>query len=263
MKKRVCALLTALCLLFLPCLALASTADEPVQRVFDEADLLSSSTEQSLEEAIDAIRRQFSFDVVVVTVPHTSGQEPKYFAADFYDYGGFGLNATHDGILLLIVSSTRKYFMLNTGVSEQVFDDSTLYGVEDEVVPYLRSNDYNGAASAFVNRVRARLLLLTPGGRANAALPFLGGLGLVSSVITTLIMKVQMRSVRRKSNASQYIRRGSFNLSRSQDIYLYTTTTRTRIETSSGNGGGHIGGSGSGGFTGSSGTHHSGHGGSF
>ncbi len=262
MKKKVFAFMAALLLLLAPCLALASSAESGAQRVFDEANLLSPSTEDQLEQAIDAIRRQFSFDVVVVTVPHTSGQEPRYFAADFYDYGGFGLNDTHDGILFLVVSSTRKYFMLNTGVSEQIFNDSALYAVEDEVVPRLRVNDYNGAASAFVDQVRSRLLLLTPGGRANAALPFLGGLGLAVSAITTLIMKAQMRTVRRKSNASQYVRRGSFQLSRSQDIYLYTTTTRTRIETSSG-GGGHGHGGGGGGFTGSSGTHHSGHGGSF
>lgn len=260
MMKRLFALALALLLIALP--AIAEQRAASVQRVFDEADLLSAATENSLQEAIDGIRQQFSFDVVVVTVPHTSGQEPMYFAADFYDYGGFGLNETHDGILLLIVSSTRKYFMLNTGVAEQIFTDSVLYEIEDDVVPRLRQNDYNGAASAFVRGVRQRLTLMTPAGRANAALPVTSIAGLVIALITTLIMKAQMRTVRRKSNAAQYVRRGSFSLTRSQDIYLYTTTTRTRIETSSGSSGGHGGHSG-GGFTGSSGTHHSGHGGSF
>lgn len=253
MMKRLLALLAALLLVSLHALA--------EQRVFDEAGLLSASAESRLEDAISGVRSKYSFDVVIATVPHTNGKEIQYFAADFYDYSGFGMNSTHDGILFLIVSSTRKYYILNTGVSEQIFDDSTLYGIEDEVVPFLRQNDYDGAMLRFVSEVDGCLERHTPLGRANAALPVLAAVGVAAALITALVFKAQMRTVRRKSSASDYIRKGSFRLTRSQDIYLYTTTTRTRIETSSGSrGGGHGGG---GGFTGSSGTHHSGHGGSF
>ena len=69
-----------------------------------------------------------------------------------------------------------------------------------------------------------------------------------------------MRTVRRKQDAMSYVKKDSFRLTRSQDIYLYTSTTRQRIVEPSRSGGG--GGS-SGGFHGSSGTHHGGHGGKF
>ena len=248
MMKRLLALLTLFCLLSVPALA--------EQRVFDEADLLSSSTESALEKAIAAIQKDYQFDVVIAAVPHTNNMETKYFAADFYDYGGFGLNSTHDGILFLIVSSTRKYFILNTGVSEQIFSDAVLYDIEDEVIPHLKRNDYDGAMTEFVFQVRSRLNLHTPLGRANAAFPVLLAVGIGVALIVTLIFKAQMRTVRRQTDAARYIRQS--HLTRSQDIYLYTSMSRTRIETSSGSGG-----HGGGGFTGSSGTHHSGHGGSF
>lgn len=252
MMKRLLALLTLFCLLAVPALA--------EQRVFDEANLLSPATESALEKAIASIQQDYQFDVVIATVPHTNSMEIKDFAADFYDYGGFGLNSTHDGILFLIVSSTRKYFMLNTGVSEQIFSDAVLYGVEDEVVPHLRRNDYDGAVTEFVSQVRRRLNLHTPLGRANAAFPVLLAAGIGVALIVTLIFKAQMKTVRRQTDATHYIRQS--RLTRSQDIYLYTSTSRSRIETSSGgHGGGHRGHGG--GFTGSSGTHHSGHGGSF
>ncbi|MBR1585404.1 MAG: TPM domain-containing protein [Clostridia bacterium] len=250
--KRLIALLTVLL-----CVALPAMAE---QRVFDEADLLSAATESQLETAIGQIGSQYSFDVVIATVPHTNNQEPRYFAADFYDYGGFGYNSTHDGVLLLIVSSTRKYFILTTGTGERIFSDSVLYDIEDAVVPSMRRNDFNNAAIVFVDEVGDRLQLHTPLGRANALFPFLVAIGLVVALITTLIFKAQMKTVRRQTSATQYIRQGSFNLSRVQDVYLYSSTTRTRIETSSSSGG-HSGGGG--GFTGSSGTHHGGHGGSF
>ena len=247
-------------LLILLCVALPALAE---QRVFDEGNLLSAATESTLEAQIADIANQFQFDVVIVTVPHTNGMEPRYFAADFYDYGGFGRNATHDGILFLIVSSTRQYYMLNTGVSEQIFTDSKLYDVEDQVVPYLRQNDYNGAAETFVHCVRQEMNLHTPLGRANALFPFLLAAGVLAGAVTVLIFRGQMKTVRHKMSASHYIRKGSFQLNRVQDIYLYTSTSRARIETPSSSGGGGHGGGGGGGFTGSSGTHHSGHGGSF
>ncbi len=254
--KRFFLLLTALLLTALPALA--------EQRVFDEADLLSASTEKTLEEAIADIQRHYSFDVVVVTVPHTNNRDIQYFAADFYDYGGFGFNSTHDGILFIISSSTRKYYILNTGTAESIFSDSVLYGIEDEVVPHLRQNRYDSAMTAFVSQVSRRLNLHTPLGRANALFPMLLIAGVIVALITILIFKAQMKTVRRQSNASRYIRKGSFQLSRSQDIYLYTTTSRAMIQapSSGGHGGGGHGGGG-GGFTGSSGTHHSGHGGGF
>ncbi|MBQ9263174.1 MAG: TPM domain-containing protein [Clostridia bacterium] len=231
------------------------------QRVFDEANLLSASTENRLEQAISDVASAYQFDVVIATVPHTNNRETKYFAADFYDYGSFGYNSTHDGILLLIVSSTRQYYILNTGIAEQIFSDSVLYDIEDDVVPYLRQNNYDAATLQFVAQVQSRLQLHTPLGRANALFPFLLAFGLIAALVTTLIFKAQMKTVRRQTSASRYIRQGSFQLNRMQDIYLYTTQSRVRIETSSG--GGDNGGGGGGGFTGSSGTHHSGHGGGF
>ena len=245
-------------LMILLCVALPAMAE---QRVFDEAGVLSASTEEALEEMIDAIRKEFEFDVVVAAVPHTNNMEIHYFAADFYDYGGFGFHNTHDGILLLVSTSNRKYYILNTGVAERIFSDSALYAIEDDMLPFLRQSNYDSGAAAFVRGVQSRLTRFTPLGRANAVFPVLILAGLAVALITTLIFKRQMKTVRLQSSATRYIRQGSFSLTRIQDIYLYTTTTRTRIETSSGRSGGH--GGGHGGFTGSSGTHHTGHGGSF
>lgn len=253
--KRFFWLLLALLLFALPALA--------EQRVFDEADLLTASTESALEEAIADIQSQYAFDVVIVTVPHTNNQEIQYFAADFYDYGGFGFNSTHDGILFIISSSTRKYYILNTGTGESIFSDSVLYEIEDEVVPYLRQNRYDDAMAEFVRQVSHRLNLHTPLGRANALFPLLLIAGVAVGLITILIFKAQMKTVRRQSNASRYIRKGSFQLNRSQDIYLYTSTSRAMIQQPSSGGHGGGGHGGGGGFTGSSGTHHTGHGGGF
>ena len=252
MKKLLIFLALFLCVLF------PASAE---QRVFDEAKILSAAQQSELESAIESVRKTYDFDVVLATVPNTAGKDIRYFAADFYDYGDFGAGDQHDGIILLIATATRQYTVVNTGRGNRIFGESALDDVEDAIVPSLRQNQYSQAMHAFVQAVAARLEKCTPLGRANAALPFLVLIGAAVGLLSALILKGQMKSVRKKTSAHRYVRKGSFHLTRVQDVYLYTTTTRTRIETSSGSRGGGSGSSG--GFTGSSGTFHTGRSGSF
>lgn len=53
------------------------------------------------------------------------------------------------------------------------------------------------------------------------------GIGLLVALIVTLIMKGQLRSVRFKHSASDYVRSGSLRLTQSHDLYLYRNVTRT------------------------------------
>ena len=253
--KKLLALLLLLLLFVTPALADGN-------RVIDDADVLSASDEAALEQAITLIREKYQFDVVLLTKTSIDGKTPRYYAADYYDYNGFGYGDKHDGTILLLVTGggtgNRDYWYLFTGRGEKLFDDDAMYELEDAMLPYLRASNFSAGMAKFVSGVEARLEYMTPKNRTTRAAVIIFGVGLVIGLIVALIFKGQMKTVRRKVGAQSYIKDGSFNLSRVQDIYLYTTTTRHKIETSS-SGGGHGGG----GFTGSSGTHHTGHGGKF
>ncbi len=230
-------------------------------RVIDDSDVLSAFDEAALEQVIALIGEEYQFDVVLLTKTSIDGKLPRYYAADYYDYGGYGYGDTHDGIILLLVTGAevgnRDYTIVNTGRSEKIFDDDAMYELEDAMLPYLRASNFSAGMAQFVAGVEERLEYMTPKNRTvRAALIAFGG-GLVIGVIVALILKGQLKTVRRKIGAKSYIRDGSFQLNRVQDIYLYTTTTRRKIETQS-SGGGHGGG-----FTGSSGTHHTSHSGKF
>ncbi len=252
--KKILALLLLLLLFVTPALADGN-------RVIDDADVLSSSDESTLEKAIALIGEQYQFDVVLLTKTSIDGKVPRYYAGDYYDYGGYGYGENHDGIILLLVTGAgagdRDYTIVNTGLGEMVFDDNALYAIEDNMLPYLRASNYSAGMARFVTDVEARLEYMTPKNRTMRAAVVMTGIGLAVGIIVALILKGQMKTVRRKVGAQSYVRDGSFQLSRVQDIYLYTTTTRRKIETQS-SGGGH-----SGGFTGSSGTHHTSHSGKF
>ncbi len=259
LKKMIPLLLLLLTLLTAFPSGLAETS-----RVTDRADVLSPSEEDKLEEAIAIIRETYQFDVVLLTEDSIGNQPTNHYAADYYDYGGFGYGDGHDGIMLLLVTGggegNRDYFILNTGRGEKIFTDDVMYAMEDRFLPYLRSSNYGGGMSRFVLDVEAQLEASKPQNRAGRVLPFTLGGGAAVGLIVSLVLKGQMRTVRRKQNATSYVRDGSFQLTRAQDLYLYTTTVRRKIETQTS--GVRVGGGG-GGFTGSSGTHHTGHGGKF
>ena len=260
MMKKLLPLLLILLMLLMMCPA----APAEVNRVTDRANVLTATEEDQLEEAIAIIRDAYQFDVVLLTESSIGNQSTAYYSDLYYANGGFGYGDNHDGIMLLLVTGggvgNRDYFIMNTGRGEKIFTDSVMYVLEDNFLPYLRQSNYAGGLSRFVLDVQARLEAAKPLNRANSVLPFTLGGDTAVGLVVSLVLKGQMRTVRRKQNATSYVRDGSFQLTRAQDLYLYTTTVRHKIETQSsgGHGGGH-----SGGFTGSSGMHHTGHGGKF
>ena len=52
----------------------------------------------------------------------------------------------------------------------------------------------------------------------------------VIALITCLILKAKMRSVRRQTEARAYVTPEGLHLTRRDDVYTHTTTTRRKIE---------------------------------
>ena len=73
-------------LLALLCLAVPAMAEN---RVIDNANLLSSKEESALESTIQKIADEYQMDVVIL-LENSISKAPRYYAADFYDYGGYG-----------------------------------------------------------------------------------------------------------------------------------------------------------------------------
>ena len=56
------------------------------------------------------------------------------------------------------------------------------------------------------------------------------GVGLVIALIVFAVLMSQLKSVRVKREAQDYVREGSFHLTRSNDLFLYRTVDRRKIE---------------------------------
>lgn len=250
--KRLLALFLLLCLFLSPVLA-------DNRRVIDEADLLTDAEEQKLEQAIALIQEKYQFDIVLLTKESIGQRDGKKYAGDYYDANGYGFGDRHDGVIFLYVAQGDMYgdtvHFTNTGRSERILNNEADEMVWNDIKSDIHSRRFASAFARFIQDMEYLLEADQPLNRANRILPITGIAGVAIGAMVAFILKSQMKSVRRKSDAMSYIRDGSFQLTRQQDIYLYTTTTRRRIETPSSSGGGGSHGS----FTGSSGTHHTGH----
>ena len=249
MKKFIIALVV-LCTLSLP--ALADT-----DRVVDEANLLSSWEETQLQEKIDAIRDTYHMDVAIVTKNSIGYRSINVYTADYFEANNYGMGLNKDGLIFLLDMGGREYFTATHGKAITVFTDYGLDTIHSRIVSFLSSGSYYSAFSRYLTQVEQYLADYQQGtihdrpgyGYAGTATPktvqeqfmeivpivFIGAF--VIALIITFCLKNQLKTVRKKQNASSYIQQGSFYLSRSQDIYLYTRTTRRKIETNTGSGG--------------------------
>jgi len=234
--------------LLLCCIALPALAEN---RVVDEADLFTDAQETILEEKIDAIREKYQMDVAIVTNLSLGGKEVKLFAADFYEEMGWGMGQGKDGLIFLISMGERDYCTVTHGSAIRIFTDWGIDNIHAQVQPCLSDGDYFEGMETFLSCAERYLIqaetgdpydvsnpveLRSPLARANDVLPVILIGAAVIALIVVLIFKAQMKTVRRKAEASSYVEEGSFALSRRQDIYLYTSTRRRKIETNSGSG---------------------------
>ena len=54
-------------------------------------------------------------------------------------------------------------------------------------------------------------------------------IGLAVGITATLLMKRGMSTVRKQKRADVYVKKDSFSLTESRDIFLYSTVTRVRV----------------------------------
>lgn len=219
---------------------------------------------------------EYDFDVAIYTEYSMSGYDARSSADNIFDYKGYGAGSDDSGILLYVSSEPRKYWFTTHGRGETVFNDRKLAYLESKVLPYLRENDYNSAFAAYAKYSEE---LLGMGyseypddnwesvnsekqyegkryGNEYTICVIIGAL-IVPLLIAYMMMKIkisQMNTAVKQNYASNYMKKDSMKLSRSQDLFLYSTVIKTAKPQPN---------SGSGSHTSSSGRSHGGRGGSY
>lgn len=258
-----------LMLLLVLCMAAAvprvlAYAAESLPRLVDDADLLSAGEEKELLSGLDGISRKQQVDVVVVTVRSLEGKSAMDYADDFYDKNGYG----NDGILLLVSMEERDWWISTAGFGITAFTDAGLDYISEKFLPALSDGDYAGAFSTYAELCGAFIEQAKAGRPYDAGhlpkAPFHAGrsllvalsCGFLAALVITSVMRGQLKTVRPRTEARDYVKKGSLQVARSRDLFLYRHIDRRKKPESSSAGG-------SGTHRYSSGVSHGGRGGKF
>ena len=239
-------------------------------KVYDFANLLSDSQEKSLFNSIVRFTNKTGLEAVIATIDDNPGKSVRDEAADFYDYNYFKTN----GIIFLIDMEVREYAIVTTGSAMDVYLNTEIDIMLDNVYPYMVNKNYYSACNTFLEDIDRYYSVqeddyyydetsdsyVKKQSIGSRALNAFFGAGIVATVVI-LIMLFQCRMVRKANSSRSYLVEETKKIDNLGEIKTRSHTSRVRIQTSSGSSGGSYrsgGGSRSSSFRGSSGRSHGG-----
>lgn len=221
------------------------------QKVVDMADLLTDSEEEKLQEQLTKTAEKYQCDVVAVTTDSCEGKSPQDYTDNFYYENDYGYGDAIDGIILMVSMEERKFHLATRGKAIEIFTDYGLQRIDDLITPDLSDEEYYQAFKRYGKLADEFMQEYEETGRAfdvgkKYEQPMSLGMrllisvcvGFVAALIVLLVLLGQMKSVSPKTRAREYVRDGSFRVTRERDIYLYKTVHSRKKEMSSGGGGG-------------------------
>ena len=213
------------------------------QKIYDYADLLIDSEEKMLKEKVDEYIKKYNMDMVLVTVNEHDKTSTQAYADDFYDYNGFGIGSSHDGVILVIDNNFEKenIQMETTGKAIKVYTDTKIDSILDDVYT---EYDYYELFNLFIKDASKY---------AERHFPFFIAFA-VSALVASIVLGILVaknKMVKIATEANTYMDKDSAKITERNDQFVTTHTTSVRINTSSGSGGSST-------HTGSSGISHGG-----
>ncbi len=262
MKKT--ALITLFSLIFALIFAFPAFAEgEENIYIIDNADLLTDLEEADVNAKADDLGKRHNIDIIILldeglfagyTDTNALTNAMRAYVESYYE-DLFGMS---DGLMLLISidDGYKDYYFYTYGRCHDIIDDySGMDYIEENVQPYIKRADFYGACLSYI-KYSDDLLTDPPlkeGGDYDydydydydfSELPEVKGswaegvpmvifVSFVIALVAVLIMKSQLKSVRKEYGASDYTVKDSFKVTSAYDLFLYRNVTKTRRETSS------------------------------
>jgi len=250
MKKCIISLLSA-ALLAAACIVPVSAAEGAVtgsnKVLVDDADVLTTAEEQTVQDALDAIQQD---DGVILYIERSSDKQAQQRAdalAESYPFS--------DSILFYICTDSRDWAVSTSGSCIYAFTDAGLDYIMDEVKPSLSDSDYETALQDFAGLCDDFLEQAATGKpydtgnmpKKPLSILWIPGSILIGCLISLLVMlglKSQLKSVVMQHDAGDYVKAGSMKVRSSRDVFLYRKVEKTKKQQNDGGSSTHTSGSG-------------------
>lgn len=169
----------ALALLLAACVWLAAAgfvrAAEPAfppltGRVVDRADILSDAKERELSARLEALERDTSDQVVVVTLPSLQGYEIEDYGYRLGRAWGIGQKGQDNGVLLIVAPTERKVRIeVGYGLEPILTDTLSALIIQNRILPSFRTGGYEAGITNGVEAIDTQLRLDPAEAQARAA----------------------------------------------------------------------------------------------
>lgn len=212
-------------------------------RLVDMADLLTDSEEADLTGLLDEISTRQQVDVVVVTVGSMEGKTAMEYADDYYDENGYGFGDGRDGILFLISMEDRDWYISTSGYGITAVTDAGREYMAENFLDDLSAGEYAAAFTSFANQCDDYLTQAKTGEAYDVdnipldPVSYFAGsfmiafvIAFVIALIATGIMRLKLKSVFSRSEADDYVKQGSMQLTKQSDLFLYRQVNRRKRE---------------------------------
>lgn len=187
--------------------------------VLDVAALLSPDEEADLTRRLTNFENNYGLTVVLLTVPDLMGQPIVDFADNYYDNNRYN----EDGLLFLLDTGSRQWYISTSGTAIDLLSDRDLMDIEDVVIPYFSESRFYDGFARFLDTLPGYLSVEKESGGVFGTAVLTGA---VIAVVVLLILRGTMNTKRSQSSASSYEVEGSFNLRRHQDLFLYSRVSK-------------------------------------
>ena len=135
--------------------------DASAPRVVDVADLFSDEAEARMEARLAGLREELGKDIVVFTDVSSYGLSHAVYAADFYDFNGYGIGPDYEGVCLLICmeEENRGFWTCCTGpVTRALYTEATANELDDVLYEYMTAGEYTAGVEDWIENIRTLYL---------------------------------------------------------------------------------------------------------
>lgn len=237
MKRKIMPWLLAVAFIFVGVVFI--DAQNHPSRLIDNASLLSDSEKTSLESKLDSISENQECDVVILSTNTLEGKTTTEFADDFYDYNNYGIGEDRSGVLLLINMEEHDWYISTCGFGITAFTDAGIDYIGNEIKTYLKKEKYSKAFEVYAD-LCDKFITQAKTGEAydkknlpkkpfSIVLEILisVGIGVAIGFVVGGFMKSQLKTVKKKAQATDYVDKDSLNITNSNEMFIFSRINRT------------------------------------
>ena len=159
MKKRLIYILLLIVFL-IPCVVKADNLTEKVdnsKKIYDFANLITDDQESEVALLINNFVEKYKMDLAIITLDNNPyGKDinsTKTYAIDFYNYNDFGLNATKDGVAVIIDKDTKDNYIATFGSAKDVYDSQKVNSINNSISTFISEENYYQMIKVYITKL--------------------------------------------------------------------------------------------------------------